>query len=160
MSAVTAATIRNHPNSLSPRIKSLNYLNNILAKLEALDAGVHECVMLNHEGYVAEGTGDNLFAVRNGELMTPPASSGILEGITRGVVMKLARRRGIRVEEKLMIRHDLYVSDELFMTGTAAEVIAVTQVDHRPIGTGKPGPVTRQLKEDFQAYTRGEFTLD
>ena len=92
--------------------------------------------------------------------MTPPASSGILEGITRGVVMKLARRRGIRVEEKLMIRHDLYVSDELFMTGTAAEVIAVTQVDHRPIGTGKPGPVTRQLKEDFQAYTRGEFTLD
>ena len=160
MSAVTAATIRNHPNSLSPRIKSLNYLNNILAKIEALDAGVHECVMLNHEGYVAEGTGDNLFIVRHGIVMTPPSSSGILEGITRGVVMRLARRRKYPVEEKTLIRHDLYVADELFMTGTAAEVIAVTQVDHRPIGTGKPGPITRQLKDDFRAYTRGELTLD
>ena len=157
---IIAATIRNHPNSLSPRIKSLNYLNNILAKIEALDAGVHECVMLNHEGYVAEGTGDNLFIVRHGIVMTPPSSSGILEGITRGVVMRLARRRKYPVEEKTLIRHDLYVADELFMTGTAAEVIAVTQVDHRPIGTGKPGPITRQLKDDFRAYTRGELTLD
>jgi branched-chain amino acid aminotransferase len=160
MSAVTATTIRNHPNSLSPRIKSLNYLNNILAKIEALDAGVHECIMLNHEGYVAEGTGDNLFIVRNGTIMTPPASAGILEGITRGVVIKLARRRKLPVAEKTLIRHDLYVAEELFMTGTAAEVIAVTQVDHRPIGTGKPGPLTQQLKEDFRAYTRGEFSLD
>lgn len=160
LSAITSSIIRNHPNSLSPRIKSLNYLNNILAKIEALDAGVHECVMLNHEGFVAEGTGDNLFVHRDGVLMTPPASASILEGITRGLVMRIARRRGMPVEEKTLIRHDLYVADELFLTGTAAEVIAVTSLDHRPIGDGKPGKVTKQLEADFVAYTRGELSLE
>lgn len=159
LSAITSSIIRNHPNSLSPRIKSLNYLNNILAKIEALDTGVHECIMLNHEGYVAEGTGDNLFLLRDGVLMTPPASAGILEGITRGLVMRIARQRGMTVEEKTLIRHDLYVADEVFLTGTAAEVIAVTEIDHRPIGDGAPGKVTRQLREEFVAYTRGELTL-
>ena len=160
LSAITSSFIRNHPNSLSPRIKSLNYLNNILAKIEALDTGVHECIMLNHEGYVAEGTGDNLFLLRDGVLMTPPASAGILEGITRGLVMRIARQRGMCVEEKTLIRHDLYVADEVFLTGTAAEVIAVTAIDHRPIGDGMPGKVTRQLREEFVAYTRGELKLD
>ena len=115
--------------------------------------------MLNHEGYVAEGTGDNLFLLRDGVLMTPPASAGILEGITRGLVMRIARQRGMTVEEKTLIRHDLYVADEVFLTGTAAEVIAVTSIDHRPIGDGAPGKVTRQLREEFVAYTRGELTL-
>jgi len=156
MAVVTSSVLRNHPMSLSPRIKSLNYLNNILAKIEADDAGYPEAVMFNHEGFVAECTGDNIFIVRDGQLQTPPTSAGILEGITRDLVIRLARRRNIALEEKQLTRHDLYVADECFLTGTAAEVIAVTQIDGRPIGDGRPGPITKQLMSDFAAYTRGE----
>jgi branched-chain amino acid aminotransferase len=150
----TSSMVRNHPNSLSPRIKSLNYLNNILAKLEARDSGADEALMLNHEGRVAECSGDNLFIVRDGAICTPPASEGILDGITRGYVMELARANGYRVVEKALTRHDIYVADECFLTGTAAEVIAMVSLDNRPIGDGTPGPVTRELKELFRASVR------
>jgi len=156
MSVITVSTIRNHPNALSPRIKSLNYLNNILAKIEGIDAGVPEAIMLNHEGLVAECTGDNIFIVRDGALQTPPTSAGILEGVTRDAVIELARKRGITLEEKDLTRHDLYIASECFLTGTAAEVIAVTHIDGRIIGDGKPGPITRQLMADFRALTRGQ----
>jgi branched-chain amino acid aminotransferase len=155
MSVITVSTIRNHPNALSPRIKSMNYLNNILAKIEGIDAHVPEAIMLNHEGLVAECTGDNIFVVRDGVLMTPPTSAGILEGVTRDTVIELARKRGITLVEKNLVRHDLYVGQECFLTGTAAEVIAVTQIDGRMVGDGKPGPITRQLMADFHALTRG-----
>jgi len=148
---ITSSYIRTNPNSLSPRVKSLNYLNNILAKLEALDAGANEAIMLNHEGHVAEATGDNLFIIRDRELQTPPASSGILEGITRRVVIDLAASAGYTVVEKTLIRHDLYVADEVFLTGTAAEIISVVAVDRRQVGDGRPGPITRQLLELFIA---------
>ena len=157
MPIVTAATIRNHPAALSPRIKSMNYLNNILAKIEALNAGVSEAVMLNHQGYVTEGTGDNLFLVRADEggepvLVTPPLHAGILEGVTRNLVMQLARERGLEVRELDLTRHDLYTADECFLTGTAAEVIPVTRVDDRPVGEGLPGPVTQRLNRAFRDY--------
>lgn len=154
MEIITASTIRNHPGALSPRIKSLNYLNNILAKIEGTDAGCAEALMLNHLGQVAECTGDNIFIVKNGVLKTPPTDAGILEGVTRNVVMELAREAGIEVREMSLIRHDLYVADECFLTGTAAEVISVTKLDSRPIGAGVPGPITRQLRTRFQAYVR------
>lgn len=154
MEIITASTIRNHPGALSPRIKSLNYLNNILAKIEGTDAGCAEALMLNHLGQVAECTGDNIFIVKNGVLKTPPTDAGILEGVTRNVVMELAREAGIEVREMSLIRHDLYVADECFLTGTAAEVISVTKLDGRPIGAGVPGPITRQLRTRFQAYVR------
>jgi branched-chain amino acid aminotransferase len=154
MEVITAATIRNHPNAVNPRVKSLNYLNNILAKMEAIRAGCLEAIMLNHKGEVAECTGDNLFVVKRGILKTPPTDAGILEGVTRNLVLELARDAGIPTFEATMSRHDVYTADELFLTGTAAEVIAVVKVDGRPIGAGKPGPVTRQLRERFQAYTR------
>jgi len=154
MEIVTASTIRNHPGALSPRIKSLNYLNNILAKIEGTDAGCAEALMLNHLGQVAECTGDNIFIVKNGVLKTPPTDAGILEGVTRNVVLELAMAAGIEVKEIPLIRHDIYVADECFLTGTAAEVIPVTKLDGRPIGTGLPGPVTRQLRTRFQEYVR------
>jgi branched-chain amino acid aminotransferase len=156
MSIVTAATIRNHPAALSPRIKSLNYLNNILAKIEAVDAGVPEAVMLNHQGHVAECTGDNLFLVRDMAgidgpvVVTPPLHAGVLEGVTRNEVIRLAKDAGHVVREMDITRHDLYTTDELFLTGTAAEVIAVTSVDGRRIGTGSPGPVTQDLIARFR----------
>ncbi len=155
MKLVTASTIRNHPQALSPRIKSLNYLNNIMAKIEGADAGCVEALMLNHKGEVAECTGDNIFIVKHNVLMTPSAESGILEGITRGAVMKLARAAGIEVQELPLTRHDLYVADECFLTGTAAEVIPVTSLDGRTIGDGKPGPVTKDLLARFQTLKRG-----
>jgi branched-chain amino acid aminotransferase len=151
---ITASTIRNHPGALSPRIKSLNYLNNILAKIEGTDAGSPEALMLNHKGEVAECTGDNVFIVKAGVLRTPPTDAGILEGITRDAVIRLARESGRTVDEVALTRHDLYTADECFLTGTAAEVIAVVSLDGRPIGTGKPGPVTRDLRERFHALTR------
>ena len=151
---VTAATIRNHPNALNPRIKSLNYLNNILAKIEGIRAGCVEALMLNHKGEVAECTGDNIFLVKNGILRTPPIDAGILEGITRNAVMDLARQAGITVQEIALTRHDVYAADEVFLTGTAAEVIPVVKCDGRPIGAGKPGPMTKQLREKFQQLTR------
>ncbi len=153
---VTASTIRNHSAALSPRIKSLNYLNNILAKIEGTDAGCVEALMLNHKGEVAECTGDNLFIVKNGQLITPPPEAGILEGITRNAVMNLARNAGISVTEKALVRHDIFVADECFLTGTAAEVIPVTSLDGRVIGDGKPGPVTEQLLGLFRQMTSGE----
>lgn len=152
---ITASTIRNHPQALSARIKSLNYLNNILAKIEGSDAGCVEAVMMNHLGHVAECTGDNIFLVKNRVLSTPSTDSGILEGITRNCVIQLARQAGYEVRETTLVRHDIYVADECFLTGTAAEVIPATSLDGRLIGTGKPGPVTRDLLERFRKLTRG-----
>ena len=154
MNLVTASTIRNHPGALSARIKSLNYLNNILARIEGTDAGMVEALMLNHKGEVAECTGDNIFIVKNRALLTPGLDAGILEGITRNAVIELAREAGYEVRETSMTRHDLYVADEMFLTGTAAEVVAVVSLDGRSIGSGKPGPVTKDLLERFQALTR------
>jgi len=151
---ITVATARNHPAALSPRIKSLNYLNNILAKIEGLQAGCIEALMLNHKGEVAECTGDNIFLVRGGRLLTPPTDAGILEGITRDVVIGLARESGIEVRETPLTRHDVYIADECFLTGTAAEVVPVVKVDSRPIGDGRPGSITRQLMGLFHKVTR------
>ena len=152
---ITASTMRNHPNAVNPRLKSLNYLNNILAKIEAIDAGTLEAVMLNHLGYVAECTGDNIFIVRDGRLFTPPIAAGILEGITRDEIIDIARTFGIEVREENLTRQDLYVADECFLTGTAAEVVPVVRIDKRTIGSGKPGPVTKRLAEEFHRRTRG-----
>ncbi len=151
---VTSSLIRNHPNALNPRIKSLNYLNNILAKIEAIRAGCLEALMLNHKGEVAECTGDNVFIVKHGLVKTTPPDAGILEGVTRNVVMELAKKAGIPLVEATMTRHDIYTADECFLTGTAAEVIAVTDCDGRIIGSGKQGPVTKQLREAFVRLTR------
>lgn len=153
---ITAGTIRNHPAALSPRVKSLNYLNNILAKIEGTNAGCLEALMLNHKGEVAECTGDNIFIVKNGGLHTPSIDSGILDGITRAAVIDLARVAGIAVVERTMERHDVYTADECFLTGTAAEVIPVVECDARPIGAGTPGPITRDLRRRYQAHVRGE----
>ena len=154
MAIITASTVRTAPNALSPKIKSLNYLNNILAKWEAIDAGVPEAVMLNHLGYVCECTGDNIFIVRRGELLTPPPESGLLMGITRGVVLELAGKAGIPTRQTNLLRSDLYTADECFLTGSGAEVIAVTSIDKRPIGPGKVGPITQQLSAAFHHYAR------
>ena len=151
---VTASTIRNHPAALSPRVKSLNYLNNILAKMEGLRAGCVEALMLNHKGEVAECTGDNLFIVRDGALNTPPIDAGILEGITRNAVLELSRDAGIETTELPMTRHDIYTADECFLTGSAAEVIPAVRLDGRDIGDGKVGPVTRQLNQAFRELVR------
>jgi len=156
MKVISATTVRNHPLAIPPQVKSLNYLNNILAKIEALDSNVPEAIMYNHEGYVAEATGDNVFIVRNNVVCSPPVQAGSLEGITRSVVIRLARREGLEVAEKNLTRFDLYVCDEMFLTGTAAEVIGVVEVDGRTIGEGKPGPVTRLLREKFYAYAHGK----
>jgi branched-chain amino acid aminotransferase len=150
----TVSTIRNHPNALNPRIKSLNYLNNILAKIEGALAGCPEALMLNHKGEIAECSGDNIFLVKRGLLRTPSIDAGILEGITRNAVIDLARAAGIEVQEIALTRHDVYSADECFLTGTAAEVIPVVKCDGRPIGNGKPGPITRQLRERFHQLTR------
>ncbi len=153
MSVITSSVTRNHPASLSPRIKSLNYLTNIMAKIEAIDAGLLEAIMLNHQGYVAECTGDNIFIVckRAGKsvLMSPPLHAGILEGVTMNTVIGLAEQAGIEVARTDLTKYDLYTADEMFLTGTAAEVIPVTRVDGRVIGEGRPGPMTLQLKDAF-----------
>jgi branched-chain amino acid aminotransferase len=151
---VTASTMRNHPAALNARIKSLNYLNNILAKIEGLQAGSIEALMLNHKGEVAECTGDNIFLVHSGVISTPPIDAGILAGITREAVIELAERAGVEVRQTPLTRHDVYVADECFLTGTAAEVIAVVKVDQRVIGSGEPGPLTRQLKDRFHELAR------
>lgn len=153
LEVVTVPTRRNVSDALSPRIKSLNYLNNILAKIEANQAGTMEAVMLNTEGYVAEATGDNIFIVKNGVLITPPNYAGLLEGVTRNAVMDIAREKGMEVKEALFTRHDIYIADEMFLTGTAAEVIPVVKVDSREIGNGKPGAVTLDLIERFRRLT-------
>ncbi len=159
LSIITVGTMRNHPEAINPRIKSLNYLNNVLAKIEALNSGVMECVMLNPQGYVAEASGDNIFVVKGRTLITPPTWCGALEGITREVVMELAPELGYTVKEDVLTRYDLYTADEVFLTGTAAEIIGVGVIDRRPIGIGKPGPVTVQLAERFKEFTRVEGTL-
>jgi branched-chain amino acid aminotransferase len=151
---ITASTIRNHPAALNPRIKSLNYLNNILAKIEGQQAGCIEALMLNHKGEVAECTGDNIFIVERGEIYTPPIDAGILEGITRNAVIDIARSVDIPVHETAMTRHDVYTADECFLTGSAAEVIPVVKVDTRVIGDGRPGRITRDLKERFHTLAR------
>ncbi|MBP89214.1 MAG: branched-chain-amino-acid transaminase [Planctomycetaceae bacterium] len=151
---VSVSTIRNHPAALSPRVKSLNYLNNILAKIEGLQAGCVEALMLNHKGEVAECTGDNIFLVTGGEVFTPPIDAGILEGITRDVVIKLARAAGLTVRETALTKHDVYIADECFLTGSAAEIVPVVKVDSRVIGDGKPGPITRDLTTRFRETTR------
>jgi branched-chain amino acid aminotransferase len=152
MAVITASVIRNHPNAVSPRVKSLNYLNNILAKIEAADAGVAEAVMLNHEGNVAECSGDNIFIVRSGQVETPGTADGILEGVTRGLILRLCEKLKIPAVEKTLARHDLYIADECFLTGTAAEIAPVTKIDGRVIGSGDPGPLTRKLIEAFRQY--------
>ncbi|MFZ4395695.1 MAG: branched-chain-amino-acid transaminase [Kiritimatiellia bacterium] len=149
---ITVGTVRNHPEALNPNIKSLNYLNNILAKIEAINSGVQEAVMLNHLGYVCEATGDNIFVVSGRNLITPPAWCGCLVGITRNTVMQLAAANGLQVRESVMTRYDLYNADEVFLTGTAAELIPVVEIDKRTIGRGAPGPLTQKLTQLFRAF--------
>jgi branched-chain amino acid aminotransferase len=147
---VSVATRRNRSDVLSPKVKSLNYMNNILVKIEANLAGVSEALMLNDQGYVAEGSADNIFIVRKNKILTPPGYVGALEGITRNAIMEVAAQKGYEVQEGVFTRHDVYVADEVFLTGTAAEVIAVIKVDGRVIGDGKPGPVTNDLLASFR----------
>jgi branched-chain amino acid aminotransferase len=154
IAVITSSWTRNHPNSTPPRIKSLNYLNNILAKIEATDAGVPEAIVLNHLGNVAEATADNVFVVRGGEVQTPPVTEGALDGITRKVILALCRKNGIPFAEKVLQRQDLYTCDEMFLTGTGAEVIAVTKADGRIVGSGVAGPVTKRLLELFHRHVR------
>jgi branched-chain amino acid aminotransferase len=153
---ITAATTRNHPNAVNPRIKSLNYLNNILGKIEATQAGCLEALMLNHKGELAECTGDNVFVVQHGRIHTPSSDSGILEGITRAAVIELARAAGYDVIERTMDRLDVFKAEECFLTGTAAELIPVVECDGRVIGDGRPGPITRELRERFHVLVREE----
>jgi branched-chain amino acid aminotransferase len=153
MEIITVPTIRNLHSALNPAIKSLNYLNNILAKIEANNAGCEEAVMLNAEGFVSECTGDNIVIVKAGQVLTPPLSAGALYGITRGVVLELAREGGLSVAEPNLTRYDLFNADECFLTGTGAELIPIVKIDGRGIGTGKPGPITRRLVDKYHALT-------
>ena len=157
LTAVSAATPIHHRESVSPRIKSLNYLSHILAKVEGIAAGVDEVIMMDPAGFVAEASGENLFVVANGTLKTPPVYAGILRGITRDAVLELAREATYAVEEAPLSRYDLYTADEVFLTGTAAEIIGLTKLDARTIGAGVPGPVTKELAKRFKALaTRGD----
>lgn len=156
MEIVTIPTQRTIHEAVNPQIKSLNYLNNILAKVEAINAGVEEAVMLNSEGYVAECTGDNIFIVKKGALLTPPIHVGVLRGITRGAVMDIARMKEIPVYEEILTRYDLFNADECFLTGTAAEIIPVVKIDGRKIGNGKPGKMTLGLTNEFHKITRSD----
>ncbi|XJZ27843.1 branched-chain-amino-acid transaminase [Bacillota bacterium Lsc_1132] len=146
----SVASRRNRPDVLSPQVKSLNYLNNILVKIEATQAGVEEALMLNDQGYVTEGSADNIFIVKNGILFTPPVYLGALEGVTRNAIMEIAKKNGYELKEMPFTRHDVYTADEVFLTGTAVEVIAVIEVDGRTISDGKPGKVTHHLLEEFR----------
>lgn len=150
---ISASTLRNHPMSLPPEIKSLNYLNNILAKIEANDKGALEAIMYNCQGHVAEASADNVFIISDGSLLTPPIKAGALPGITRDVVMKLAEANDIEVEEKSLTCDDLYAADEFFLTGTGAEIIGIVELDGRVIGNGKPGVITKLLRKKFFEYT-------
>jgi branched-chain amino acid aminotransferase len=162
LAIITAPTARNLHSALNPAIKSLNYLNNILAKIEAVNGGCEEAIMLNAQGFVAECTGDNIFLVKRGHLSTPPLSAGALYGITRGVVMELARQNGLSVSEPDVTRYDLFNADECFLTGTGAEIIAVVKIDGRIIGNGRPGPVTGRLIKRYHELTKasGEPIFD
>jgi branched-chain amino acid aminotransferase len=155
---ITVPTRRNLGEALNPRVKSLNYLNNILAKIEGKIAGVEEAIMINQEGYVVECTGDNIFLVREGTLITPPSHVGALEGITRNTVIELAAQIGIPTKEELFTRYEVYTADECFLTGTAAEVIPVVKVDRRVIGNGTPGTMTQKLNAAFRELTQSTGT--
>ncbi|MFD2924120.1 branched-chain-amino-acid transaminase [Halobacillus naozhouensis] len=149
----SASSRRNRPDILPPQVKSLNYLNNILVKMEANQAGVDEALMMNDQGYVTEGSADNIFIVKNGTIYTPPVYLGALEGITRNAIIDLAEEKGYEMKQEPFTRHDVYVADEVFLTGTAAEVIAVVEVDQRKVGDGKPGVVTSHLLSEFRKIT-------
>ncbi len=153
MALITVPTTRNFANAINPAIKSLNYLNNILAKIEAKIGGCEEAIMLNPEGFVAECTGDNVFIVQGGQLLTPPLSAGALRGITRGAVLDLAREQCIEASEPALSRYDLYCADECFITGTAAEIVPVVKIDGRVIGNGRPGKLTRRFIQAYHALT-------
>jgi branched-chain amino acid aminotransferase len=153
---ITVPTVRNLPEALNPQIKSLNYLNNILAKIEAVNSGCDEAIMLDSLGYVAECTGDNIFIVKNNHLYTPPQCMGTLRGITRDTVIEVCRKAKAPVHEHVITRHEVYISDECFLTGTAAEIIPVVSVDGRIIGTGKPGKVTLEIMKKFKETTKKE----
>jgi branched-chain amino acid aminotransferase len=154
LTMATCATRRPSHDILSPQVKSLNYLNNVMAKVEAIQAGAEEGLMLNDVGLVAECTGDNVFIVRDGTIRTPPLTAGALDGITRGVVFEIARELGVPIVERDLSRHDIYTADECFLTGTAAEVIAAVKLDQRAIGTGRPGPVTQRVIARFRELTQ------
>lgn len=147
---VAVATVRNHPEALNPRIKCLNYMNNILAKTESTNAGAAEALMLNKDGFVAECTGQNIFMVKGNELYTPHSNSGILKGITRDTVIGLAKEAGIKVREDFLTRYDLYLAEECFLTGTAAQIVPVVKVDARIVGDGKPGRITREMLRKYR----------
>ena len=150
---VTVGTVRNHPEAINPKIKSLNYLNNVLAKIEAINSGCLECIMLNHKGEVCEASGDNIFLVSNNIIKTPSVNSGALVGLTRDKVIEISRNNEFKVSEESISRYDLYTADEVFLTGTAAEIISVVEIDKRKIGNGKPGKITKQLSELYSDYT-------
>ncbi len=158
LEVVTCSTRRPAPAALSPQVKSLNYLNNVMAKVEAIKAGAQEGLMLNEQGYVAECTGDNVFVIKNGMIKTPPVSDGSLDGITRQVIFELAEKLSLTLEEKTMTRYDLYVADEIFLTGTAAEVIPLVKLDEREIGDGKPGAISRKMISAFRELANSEGT--
>jgi len=154
MAIITVPTIRNHPEALNPQLKSLNYLNNILAKIEAVNSGYQEALMLNHLGYVAECTGDNIFMIKNGALYTPPQCMGTLKGITRNSVLDIAKKLKIVAREHIFTRHEIYNADECFLTGTAAEIIPVVKIDERAIGDAKPGKITKEIMKEFHKLTK------
>lgn len=158
LSIITCATRRPAPGALMPQVKSLNYLNNVMAKVEAIQSGAMEAVMLNEQGYVAECTGDNLFLVKNGTLFTPLISDGALDGITRAVIIEIAAKLGVPVVEKSLTRYDIFTADECFLTGTAAEVIPVVELDRRTIGSGKPGPLTSSFLDAFHKLANSTGT--
>lgn len=158
LEVVTCSTRRPTPASLSPQVKSLNYLNNVMAKVEALKAGAKEGLMLNEQGYVAECTGDNLFIVKKGIIYTPHISDGALDGVTRQVIFDLCEAAGLTLIEKTMTRYDIYTCDECFLTGTAAEVIPVIELDKRPLSGGKPGEISKRLITDFRALANSTGT--
>lgn len=151
LKTVSVSTKRNLPDALNPKIKSLNYLNNILVKIQSNLSGAGEAIMLNSQGYVTEGSGDNIFIVKNGAITTPPCYLGALDGITRQAIIEICNKKGMRIKEEPFTLHDVYVADEVFLTGTAAEVIAVREVDGRIIGEGHAGPVTLRLLEEFRS---------
>ena len=151
---ITVPTVRNLPEALNPQLKSLNYLNNIMAKIEANNAGYQEAIMLNFQGYVAECTGDNIFAARQGVLLTPPTYLGALKGITRSAIIHLAHVAKLPFQERILTRHDLFNAEEVFLTGTAAEVIPVVKIDGRTIAGGKPGKLTLRLMKAFHELTK------
>jgi len=156
---ITVPTRRCNPAALPPTVKSLNYLNNILAKIEAQHLGYHEAIMLNDQGYVAECTGDNVFVIHKGEMITPAASAGALKGITRDTALAIADELGIPRREANLTRYDIWIAEELFLTGTAAEIVPIVEVDARPIADGKPGPITGRFLESFRRRVRTEGTM-